>query len=154
MRRTYPRSRNTVTEDLCGCWALRKSSNTNLVNCAFPLRKLVNRIPPFTAGHRTTHGELVVLVHLKRGSARSQSEDSLQSLSICENVLMKIKNIRTILSFRFQEDFIPTMSATWKQAARNVQMVLLFTLIKHQGHKFKIANLAQRVSNSNLLPMF
>ena len=53
----------------------------------------MNRIPPITAGHRTTHGELVVLVYLKRSSARSQSEDSLQSLSICENVLMKIKKI-------------------------------------------------------------
>ena len=43
------------------------------------------------------------------------------------------------------------MSATWKQAARNVQMVLLFTLMKHQGHKFKIANLVKGVSTSNLV---
>jgi len=38
------------------------------------------------------------------------------------------------------------MLATWKQAARNVQTVLLFTLIRHQEHKFKTANLVQGVS--------
>ena len=51
----------------------------------------MNGIPPVTAGHRTTYGELVVLVYLKRSSLCSQSEDSMQSLSLCKNVLMKSK---------------------------------------------------------------
>lgn len=58
----------------------------------------LNEIPPITAGHRTTYGALIVLVCLKRSSLRSHSEDFLQSLSTCENVLMKLKYKRYCLS--------------------------------------------------------
>ena len=38
------------------------------------------------------------------------------------------------------------MSATWPEAVRNVQMVLLFYMTKHQEHKSKIARPVQKVT--------
>lgn len=45
------------------------------------------------------------------------------------------------------------MKATWQKAARNVQLVLLFHLIRHQGNDPKIARHVRKVIvNDYVLP--
>ena len=54
------------------------------------------------------------------------------------------------LSF-FQEVFTLTLSVMWAQAAKNVQLVLLFRLIKHQENYLKIASRVLRVSSEEIV---
>ena len=43
------------------------------------------------------------------------------------------------------------LSVTWPKAARNVQPVRLYHLIKHREHKNKIASLALKVNINRVL---